>query len=62
MNENEFGDKDPRKRPKIIVEDKRVSYEADEETPAAEPEAEPVEPPPEAEKPEEPPEEPSQAS
>jgi len=59
MNENEFGDKDPKKRPKIIVEDKRVSYEADEESPATKPEAESVEPPPEADKPEEPPEEPS---
>jgi len=58
MNENEFGDKDQKKRPKIVVEDKRVSYEADEETPAAEPETEPVEPPPESEKPGGPPEEP----
>ena len=59
MNENEFGDKDPKKRPKIIVEDKRVSYETDEEPPAVKPEAAPAEPPPEADKPEEPPEEPS---
>ena len=59
MNENEFGDKDPKKRPKIIVEDKRVSYEDDEETPAVEPEAAPAEPPAEADKPEEPLEEPS---
>ena len=58
MNKNEFGDQEPKKRPKIIIEDKRVSYEADDEPPAAEPEAAPVEPPPEADKPEEPPEEP----
>jgi len=58
MNENEFGDKNPKKRPKIIVEDKRVSYEADEESPATEPKAAPAEPSPEADEPEEPPEEP----
>lgn len=59
MNENEFGDKDPKKRPKIIIEDKRVSYETDEESPATEPKAAPAEPPPKADKPEEPPEKPS---
>ncbi len=65
MNENEFGDKDPKKRPKIIVEDKRVSQTPDEgekeDAPKTEPEAETkkesAKPSPAREKREEPPEE-----